>query len=197
VWKAFVFGAFAAGVIGPIALLIFSTGARQGFAAGAFAGLGAALADFLYAIAAFSIGAIVLPLIAENGQAIEVGGGLILVGLGAFMLLQQEQDGQAILEPRPAIGALWPTFLLTIVNPLTLIVFAAISPQLPVAGSVVKAAVLALALATGSALVQITIAGFGAVVGRRISGAGGKRAVRTMAALGIFMFGIWGVVSAL
>ena len=44
-WKAFVFGVVVAAAIGPIALLIFGTGARQGFASGAFAGLGAALAD--------------------------------------------------------------------------------------------------------------------------------------------------------
>jgi threonine/homoserine/homoserine lactone efflux protein len=51
-WKAFVFGAVVAGSIGPIALLIFGIAVRQGFAAGAFAGLGAALADLLYALAA-------------------------------------------------------------------------------------------------------------------------------------------------
>ena len=65
-WKAFVFGAVVAGAIGPIALLVFGTAARQGFAAGAFAGLGAALADFLYALAAFSIGALVMPLVAAH-----------------------------------------------------------------------------------------------------------------------------------
>ena len=53
-WKAYLFGVIVAGAIGPIALLIFGIGARQGFAAGAFAGLGASLADFMYALAALS-----------------------------------------------------------------------------------------------------------------------------------------------
>jgi len=80
-WKAFVFGVIVAGAIGPIALLIFGTGARQGFAAGAFAGLGAALADLLYALAAFLAGALVLPSLAEYERAIETGCALLLVAL--------------------------------------------------------------------------------------------------------------------
>jgi threonine/homoserine/homoserine lactone efflux protein len=39
-WKAFLFGAIVAAAIGPIALLIFALGARQGFRAGGTAGLG-------------------------------------------------------------------------------------------------------------------------------------------------------------
>ena len=82
------FGAVVAGAIGPIALLVFGMAARQGFAAGAFAGLGAALADFLYALAAFSIGALVMPLVAAHEKSIAVGCALLLIGLGAAMLLR-------------------------------------------------------------------------------------------------------------
>jgi threonine/homoserine/homoserine lactone efflux protein len=48
-WKTLVFGVVLAASIGPIALLIFGTAARSGFAAGFYAGLGAALADLVYA----------------------------------------------------------------------------------------------------------------------------------------------------
>ena len=152
-WKAFVFGAVVAGAIGPIALLIFGTAARQGFAAGAFAGFGAALADFLYALAAFSIGALVMPLVAAHQKSIAVACALLLIGLGAAMLLRLARGGEEAAVPRPAAQALLPTFLLTIVNPMTLVVFAGIVPQLPVAGSFAKAAALALALAAGSTAV--------------------------------------------
>ena len=94
-WKAFVFGAVVAGSIGPIALLIFGTAARRGFAAGCFAGLGAALADLTYALAAFSIGALLLPLLAAHETAIRVGCALLLVGLGVTMLLQQARRHDA------------------------------------------------------------------------------------------------------
>jgi threonine/homoserine/homoserine lactone efflux protein len=195
-WKAFAFGAVVAGAIGPIALLVFGTAARQGFAVGAFAGLGAALADFLYALAAFSIGALVLPLVAAHEKPIAVGCALLLIGLGAAMLFRLAQVSEAAIAPRPAAQALMPTFLLTIVNPMTLVVFAGIVPQLPVAGSFAKAAALALALAAGSSAVQLAIAGSGAAVGRAMPGENGRRAVTAAAAAGIVAFGIYGLASA-
>jgi len=195
-WKAFVFGAVLAGAIGPIALLIFGTSARQGFAAGAFAGLGAALADFLYAFTALSVGALILPLLATHGRAIRAGCALLLIGLGAWMLLRRALFGEAPVERVPASNTLWPTFLLTIGNPMTLVVFAGIAPQLPVAGSIPKAAVLALALGAGSAGVQMAFAGAGAALGAALPGAGWRRAIATASAIGIIAFGIAGLAGA-
>lgn len=191
------FGAVVAGSIGPIALLIFGIAARQGFAAGAFAGLGAALADLLYALAAFWIGALVLPHVAAHETVIRVGCALLLVGLGVSILLKQLRASDAPAVPRPAAGSLLPTFLLTAVNPMTLVVFAAIVPQLPVAGSFANAAWLALALFAGSLAVQWAIAGFGAALGSSLPGAGPRRAINIAAATGILAFGIYGLFAAL
>ncbi len=195
-WKAFVFGAVVAGSIGPIALLIFSTAAREGFAAGAFAGVGAALADFLYALAALSIGALMLPMLSAHAQAIEVGCALLLVGLGLSMLWRQSRTAEAAVAPRPAASSLLPTFLLTIVNPMTLVVFAGIVPQLPLAGSMGNAAVHAFALAAGSASVGFVIAGTGAALGRNLPDARWRRAVSAAAATGILVFGVYGLFAA-
>jgi threonine/homoserine/homoserine lactone efflux protein len=196
-WKAFLFGVVVAGAIGPIALLIFGTGARRGLAAGAFAGLGAALADLLYALAAFSAGALVLPYLAEHEQAIQVGCGLLLVALGAWMLLKVLRPSDAAAAPAPAGSAFWPTFLLTVVNPMTLVVFAGVVPQLPVAGSLARAAELALALAAGSGVVNVAIGGVGAMLGRVLPGERGRRAVTSAAAAGILAFGIYGIAGAI
>ena len=195
-WKAFVFGVIVAGAIGPIALLIFGTGARQGFAAGAFAGLGAALADLLYALAAFLAGALVLPSLAEYERAIETGCALLLVALGAWMLVGQLRPGDAPAVPKAAAHTFLPTFLLTVVNPMTFVMFAGVVPQLPVAGSAATAAGLALALAAGSAATNVAIGGCGAVVGRALPGEHARRAVSAVAAAGILAFGIWGLVAA-
>jgi threonine/homoserine/homoserine lactone efflux protein len=193
-WKAFVFGVVVAGAIGPIALLIFGTGAKQGVRAGAFAGLGAALADFLYALAAFSAGALLLPLLAGHERAIRLGCALLLVGLGLFMLVGALKGGGSQAVPRPAAHAFLSTFLLTIVNPMTFVVFASIVPQLPVAGSLASAAVLAVALVAGSGAVNVAIGAAGAVVGHTLPGEGARRAVSAAAALGILAFGIAGLV---
>lgn len=196
-WKAFVFGAVVAGSIGPIALLIFGIAARQGLASGGFAGLGAALADLLFALAAFWIGALVLLLVAAHETAIRVGCALLLVGLGASLLLRQARADDAPIAPRQAAGSLLPVFLLTIVNPMTLVLFAGIVPQLPVAGSFGNAAWLALALSTGSLLVNLVVAGAGAALGSALPGAGTRRAINIVAATGILAFGIYGLVAAL
>jgi threonine/homoserine/homoserine lactone efflux protein len=195
-WKAFVFGVIVAGAIGPIALLIFGTGARQGFAAGAFAGLGAALADLLYALAVFLAGALLLPYLADHERAIETGCALLLIGLGAWMLVAQFRPGAAPAAPKPAAQAFLPTFLLTVVNPMTFVMFAGVVPQLPVAGSPVAAAGLALALAAGSAAVNVAIGGCGATLGRALPGERERRAVSAVAAAGILAFGIVGLVTA-
>ena len=195
-WKAFLFGVVVAGAIGPIALLIFGTGARQGLAAGAFAGLGAAFADLCYALAAFLAGALVLPHLAGHEQAIQVGCALLLVGLGAWLLVVQLKAGAAPVVPVPAVQSFLPTFLLTIVNPMTFVMFAGVVPQLPVAGSPLRAAGLALALAAGSAAVNVVIGGIGAALGRALPGERGRRTVTAAAATGIMAFGIYGIASA-
>jgi threonine/homoserine/homoserine lactone efflux protein len=195
-WKAFAFGAIVAGAIGPIALLIFGTGARQGLAAGAFAGLGAALADWAYALAAFSAGALLLPPLAAHETAIRIGSALVLIALGAAMLPNALRPAQAAAPPRPAARAFLPTFLLTVVNPMTFVMFAGIAPQLPVAGSLAKAAGLALALAAGSGAVNVAIGAAGAALGKALPSEGVRRAVTAAAALGVLAFGIFGLRGA-
>jgi hypothetical protein len=59
------------------------------------------------------------------------------------MLVGQLRRSEAPRAPLPAARFFLPTFLLTIVNPMTLVVFAGIVPQLPVAGSFASAGSLA------------------------------------------------------
>jgi len=195
-WKAFVFGVVVAAAIGPIALLIFGTGARRGFAAGAFAGFGAALADFVYALAAFSAGALLLPLFAAHERMIGAACALLLIGLGATMLIGLNRSRPVPAAAKPAARSFLPTFGLTIVNPMTLVVFAAIVPQLPVAGSLARSAGLAAALAAGSAAVGVAIGSCGAALGKALPGERAQRTVSAAAAAGILAFGIYGLAAA-
>ena len=195
-WKAFVFGVIVSGTVGPIALLIFGTGARRGFAAGSAAALGAALADFLYALGAFLLGALILPFVAVHRAAIDVGCALLLVGFGGWMLLVQLRPGPPAEALEPAARQFLPTFLLTFLNPITLVIFAGFVPQLPVAGSLAMAALLALSLGAGSAVVGLGFAGTGAALGKALPGEGARRAVSAAAALGILGFGLYGLAAA-
>jgi threonine/homoserine/homoserine lactone efflux protein len=195
-WKAFVFGVIVSGTVGPIALLIFGTGARQGFAAGSVAALGAAFADFLYALGAFLLGALILPFVAGNRAAIDIGCALLLVGFGGWMLLAQLRPGRPTEAPLPAARLFLPTFLLTFLNPITLVIFAGFVPQLPVAGSPAMAGLLALSLGAGSAIVGIGFAGAGAALGKALPGESARRAVSAAAATGILAFGLYGLATA-
>ena len=195
IWKALAFGMILAGSIGPIALLIFGTAARRGFAAGGFAGLGAALADLVYALLAFSIGALLLPALEGHATAIRVGCALLLTGLGVWMLLQRPADAAAV-PARGAAHLMLPVFLLTLVNPMTIVVFAGFVPQLPLAGSLPAAVTLALALAAGSLAVALAIAAAGAALGAALPGRGWQRAINLAAAAGILAFGLTGLLAA-
>jgi len=195
-WKAFVFGVIVSGTVGPIALLIFGTGARQGFAAGGVAALGAASADFLYALGAFLLGALILPILAGHRAGIEVGCALLLIGFGAWMLFAQLRPNRPTEAPKPAARIFLPTFLLTFLNPMTLVIFAGFVPQLPVAGSLATAIFMALALAAGSAAVGLAFAGAGAAIGKAMPGERARRAISAAAAAGILAFGLYGLASA-
>lgn len=195
-WKAFVFGVIVSGTVGPIALLIFGTGARQGFATGALAALGAALADFLYALLAFLLGALVLPVLVEHRHAIDVACALLLIAFGAWMMISQLRQGPAPTAPTSGTRVFLPVFLLTALNPMTLVIFAGFVPQLPVAGSPLVATGLALALGAGSVTVGAGFAAAGAALGKAMPGERGRRAVSLAAAAGILAFGILGLVRA-
>ncbi|HEY7741090.1 MAG TPA: LysE family transporter [Steroidobacteraceae bacterium] len=192
--KSLLFGAVLAGSIGPIALLIFGTAARRGFAAGVFAAAGAALADFAYALAAFSIGALVLPRLAAHQGAVRIASASLLVALGLLMLLRRPADAAA--PAQPAARMLLPVFLLTLVNPMTIVVFAGFVPQLPLAGSLPVAAWLAFGLGVGSLSVAVAVAGAGALLGAALPGPGWRRAISAVSAIGILAFGIAGLAGA-
>jgi threonine/homoserine/homoserine lactone efflux protein len=105
--------------------------------------------------------------------------------------------GEAPLAPAAPARAFVTTFLLTIVNPMTFVIFAGVVPQLPVAGSLERAAGLALALAAGSAMVNVAIGGAGAMLGRVLPDERGRRAVTAAAATGILAFGVYGIAAAI
>jgi len=198
-WKSMLFGAVLAGSIGPIALLIFGTAARRGFAAGGFAALGAALADLVYALAAFSVGALVLPLLAADATAVRIVSASLLVALGLVMLLRRPAAAaRAATAPvQRSSSLLLPVFLLTLFNPMTIVVFVGFAPQLPLAGSLPVAAGLAIALCIGSLAVALGVAATGAAFGAALPGDGWQRLISLVSAAGILAFGLYGLVEAL
>lgn len=194
--KSLLFGILVAAAIGPIAILIVGTAAERGLRAGFGAGLGAALADLVYALLAFSAGAVLLPALAAWRPAIHAGSALLLIGVATAMAVRELRQGAAAAPaPRSAAQALLPTFLLTLANPMTLAVFAGFAGQLPVAGSLTRAVGLAGALFSGSLLVQTALATAGALLGTLPAGSTWRRAVKLGSAAGIGAFGFAGLLA--
>ncbi|KAE8765491.1 LysE family transporter [Georgenia thermotolerans] len=164
--------------VGAIAAYLLTLGAQQGWRTAAGGGLGAALVDGLYAAVAVFVGALVAPAIATVAEPLRWGSAVVLVGLALWLLRPARPDGPAAAVTRTSPGRAFATvFALTLVNPATVIYFAAL-----VAGSTISAtagaaerAVFVLGALAASASWQLLLAGAGATLGRFLSGPRGRR----------------------
>jgi threonine/homoserine/homoserine lactone efflux protein len=198
--RSFLFGLTLAAAVGPIALLIVNYGISRGFRAAFAAGCGAAVADLLYAMLAFVAGAQLLAWLADKQEEFRRLSSLVLLLLGLWMMWRawtpHAGDKAVAALATPGLDAQRPfltTLLLTIVNPLTVLVFAGFTGQLPLGGSLRAAAVLALAVFAGSLMVQTVFALGGAALARVLSDSRWRRLLNGLSGLAIVAFGIHGV----
>ena len=191
--------AFAAGVIagygvavpvGAIAVLIVDASLRRGLRAGLAAGAGAATADGLYAglaaLAGAAIARLVAPIQTQLGWlSVAV---LVVIAVRGLLMLRRELVGSAAAPaPEPTIdGAAidatrigssgdsarrtYARFLgLTIINPMTVVYFAALVLGLPSLGNeAAERAAFVIGAFAASLSWQSLLAGVGAVVHRRL-----------------------------
>jgi len=159
--------------VGAIAVLIVELGIRRGFRIAAAGGAGAAAADGLYATLAVIGGAAIAAFLVPFERPLRVVaiGALLGIGLRGLIVL--------MLAPRRPLGtAVFPervpgTFLrflgLTLLNPATVIYFAALIVALPDLGrSPAERGAFAVGAFLASLSWQITLAGISAVAHRRL-----------------------------
>ncbi len=199
--KAFVFGVTLAVAVGPIAILIINRGLVYGFRSGLLSGVGAALADMTYALIAFSVGAIIVTYLNMNQVYFSWLASAALLFFGLWMLL-------GTLKKKPSIpghnrassengdwGYLTSTYLLTVVNPLTIVAFVGFSGQLvkPDYG-ILEILSLSVAIFLGSIIIQTLLATFGASLGRYIKNPRTIQVLNIVSSLSIMGFGIAGML---
>jgi arginine exporter protein ArgO len=142
--ESFVAGAIAGyGIaipVGPVAVLIIELGVRRGFRLAAPAGLGAATADGLYALLAVLAGATIAQLLEPITPGLQVIAVVVLTAIalrGFWAALQHARIGipaTADLPARP--GRTYLRFLaITLLNPTTILYFAALILGRPELGS--------------------------------------------------------------
>jgi threonine/homoserine/homoserine lactone efflux protein len=157
--------------VGAIAVLIIHTALSNGLRQGLAAGAGAATADLIYATIAALAGAGVAAFVGPLVPPLRVVGGLALVAIGIYGLMtawqSRDRDTGAHLPAHRAHGRTFLAVLaLTLLNPATVIYFAALTVGLPFLGDITERLVFAGAAFVASLSWQWLLAIFGAALGR-------------------------------
>lgn len=186
--------------VGAIAVMIINIGLTSGLRSGLAAAAGAATADFIYAALAALAGLALTSLIAPLMLPIRFIGGIVLVVLGARALAAEwgarHHGGEARETPVEPVhhGRTYVRLLgLTLLNPATVIYFAALVVGLPFLGGVGERLVFAAAAFVASLSWQVLLAAFAATLGR---GAGKRLRLPTVIVGNLVIIGFGLVVLA-
>lgn len=197
--RAFVFGLTLGVAIGPIALLILNFALTRGFLVGAACAIGSTGADFIFAVLAFGAGHVLAPKLQAHRVLFGAIAGIALLAIGARVLVDGIRDvrGRRVdaAAARKDRNPVLTTFLLTLVNPMTILGFAAFGAQLDLSGSWLGVLGNALAAVAGTCSVSVAIAAAGGALApflRRSSAIGWLNVVSGVA---IAAFGVAGLIA--
>lgn len=177
--------------VGAIAALLITLGAQHGARVAAGGAFGAATVDGVYATVAVTAGAAIAPLIALVEEPLRWVSVVVLIVLGVVLAwpafrrrtapveaaeLQEEHQGAA--KKRVTARRLFVTVgVLTLVNPVTIIYFAALIGSSTIAADAGAAERIVFVLAAFAASLswQLLLTTAGSVVGRALTGPTGAR----------------------
>lgn len=190
--QTFIFGITLAISIGPIAILILNQSINCGFRNGALCGIGAATADLTYAIIAFTAGSLLLPLLESQKESIPVVSSIVLIVFSIWRIYTTLKKRSSENNRKYTLACRLPfltTYGLTIVNPLTIVVFAGYAGLVSTEGhghSFIHALVIFIASLT----IQILIALAGSKLARFFSNQRTLLYFNLASSLGIMIIGI-------
>lgn len=160
--------------VGAIAVLIVQVGIRCGFRCAASAGVGAATADLAYSVVAVTGGAALAGVIGGVGEPfrwVSAAALVAIAGLGLYKARREPAPTPVDTTIRTEYVRTYFKFLgLTIINPMTVVYFAAVVLGLGLADelSAVQGALFVTGAFLASLSWQILLAGVGAVAGSRL-----------------------------
>ena len=161
--------------VGAIAVLIVEVGIRCGFRCAFFAGAGAATADFMYAALAVIGGAALAGPVQSVDQPLRIASAAVLAVIAVVGLRRVRRKQQLVeisFPDRRELASTYARFVgLTIINPITIVYFAAVIVGLGVANdlSVAEGALFIVGAFLASLSWQTLLAGLGAFAGGRLS----------------------------
>ncbi len=159
--KAYIFGLTLSLTVGPMTLLIVQRAISKGLKSAMLTSLGLALADWTWALIAFSIGAYVLVLVSEYQALVKIFSGIVLLCLGAYIFwssLVAFKGHKALKAANTSGGDFISAYLLTLHNPLTIAIFLSFIGHTNELQSVFSVILYANMVLLGSATGQFTVA---------------------------------------
>jgi arginine exporter protein ArgO len=159
--------------VGVLSVLVVEMGIGRGFRMAAIAGLGVGSADGLYAALAVVGGSAAAALLEPYDRALKIVAIVALLGIGlrglALLLVVRRSPSREALKPARPIGTYLRFFVLTLLNPATVIYFAALILALPNLGHgpAERAAFVAGAFLSSLSW-QTTLAAIGALAHHRL-----------------------------
>ena len=189
-------GLLIAAPVGPVGVLCVHRTLAWGRVHGLLSGLGAAVADALFAaVVAFGLG-FVSDFVLAQQIWLRLGGGILLLLLGAKNLLSKPPAPDEVEPRRSLAGDSASAFVLTATNPITIISFLGVFAALGVTGenATGEAGALVLGVFLGSAIWWLTLSG-GVGLMRRAMEAVFLRWVHVVSGALLLLFGT-GVLAA-
>jgi threonine/homoserine/homoserine lactone efflux protein len=190
--------AFAiAASVGPITLLVIRRTLGSGWPTGIVSGLGVATADAAYgAVAAFGV-AVVADLLVSVARPLGVVGGAALVWVGLRTALRPLPPTATASTTARGLAAAYLSILgLTLTNPLTVVLYAAVIVSVGVPASSAAAASLWIGLAVGSVAWWLVLVPCVALVRGRVS-ARVLHAITVVSGIAIVAFGVVTLIGAI
>ncbi|HDR9250022.1 LysE family translocator [Burkholderia vietnamiensis] len=192
----FLFGLTVALSVGPVALMIANHALRAGMASGVRAAAGVATADGCYAVAAFTIGAMLAHTLASHLAQFRLVGALVLLAMGARMLWHALKDRRRTLDGAapPGTRPFTSMFFVTLANPLTILLFYGYAAA--AAGAHRHWLLGAACVFAGSLVGQLVFAFGGSAIARVVKSPRWLAASHVLAALVVLGYGVAGIVRA-
>jgi threonine/homoserine/homoserine lactone efflux protein len=159
--------------VGVIAVLILETGMRRGWRIAAAAGLGAGTADGIYAFLAVAFGAALAVVIAPITRPVRIIAvvALVIIGVRGLLSLRTgtSATGRSERLPASARGTYARLLALTLLNPATIVYFAALILGLPNLGDEPgERAAFVVGVMAASMSWQLLLAAIGSLAHRRL-----------------------------
>lgn len=170
--KGGIIGFTIAASIGPIGILCIRRSLANGYLSGLSSGMGIATADGFYgAIAAFGL-TFISSFLVKQQIWLQIIGIIFLLYLGVKIFIEKPKDNnKEKVESKGLLNDYLSIFFLTIINPMTILMFTGIFAGLGVgkeSENYVSASMLTLGVFTGSALLYLLLSIIFGVFGKKL-----------------------------